>query len=384
MVTKLKARILKRINMSKFIRLMISILVGGLICIGVFYLFDDVFNGVFVDWFTDNYMTEKEIADSYIVYQPDWYAVKRLLLCLCIVIVVVVICIINAAVYFNNGRKLRKVVNELGDMIHTYMSQEKEASDIFPNEYLPVSARIVEIKAAMRHNEQVLKDEAVRKNDMITYLAHDLKTPLTSVIGYLSLLNEATDMPKAQQEKYIHITLDKAYRLEKLINEFFEITRYNLQHIELDKEWIDLYYMLVQMSDEFYPLLGAHGNNIVLRADEGLKLYADAEKLARVFNNILKNAIAYSYENTAIEISAEIAGNEVSIRFTNRGRTIPSKKIDALFEKFFRLDEARSTNTGGAGLGLAIAKDIVTLHGGSITVSSENEQTCFCVRMPQS
>ena len=384
MVTKLKARILKRINMSKFIKLMISILVGGLICIGVFYLFDDVFNGVFVDWFTDNYMTEKELADSYIVYQPDWYAVKRLLLCLCIVIVVVVICIINAAVYFNNGRKLRKVVNELGDMIHTYMLQEKEASDIFPNEYLPVSARIVEIKAAMRHNEQVLKDEAVRKNDMITYLAHDLKTPLTSIIGYLSLLNEATDMPKAQQEKYIRITLDKAYRLEKLINEFFEITRYNLQHIELDREWIDLYYMLVQMSDEFYPLLGAHGNNIVLRADEGLKLYADAEKLARVFNNILKNAIAYSYENTAIEISAEIAGNEVSIRFTNRGRTIPSKKIDALFEKFFRLDEARSTNTGGAGLGLAIAKDIVTLHGGSITVSSENKQTCFCVRMPQS
>ena len=384
MVTKLKARILKRINMSKFIKLMISILVGGLICIGVFYLFDDVFNGVFVDWFTDNYMTEKELADSYIVYQPDWYAVKRLLLCLCIVIVVVVICIINAAVYFNNGRKLRKVVNELGDMIHTYMLKEKEASDIFPKEYLPVSARIVEIKAAMRHNEQVLKDEAVRKNDMITYLAHDLKTPLTSIIGYLSLLNEATDMPKAQQEKYIRITLDKAYRLEKLINEFFEITRYNLQHIELDKEWIDLYYMLVQMSDEFYPLLGAHGNSIVLRADEGLKLYADAEKLARVFNNILKNAIAYSYENTVIEISAEIAGNEVSIRFTNRGRTIPSKKIDALFEKFFRLDEARSTNTGGAGLGLAIAKDIVTLHGGSITVSSENEQTCFCVRMPQS
>lgn len=384
MVTKLKARILKRINMSKFIKLMISILVGGLICIGVFYLFDDVFNGVFVDWFTDNYMTEKELADSYIVYQPDWYAVKRLLLCLCIVIVVVVICIINAAVYFNNGRKLRKVVNELGDMIHTYMLQEKEASDIFPKEYLPVSARIVEIKAAMRHNEQVLKDEAVRKNDMITYLAHDLKTPLTSIIGYLSLLNEATDMPKAQQEKYIRITLDKAYRLEKLINEFFEITRYNLQHIELDREWIDLYYMLVQMSDEFYPLLGAHGNNIVLRADEGLKLYADAEKLARVFNNILKNAIAYSYENTEIEISAEIAGNEVCIRFTNRGRTIPSKKIDALFEKFFRLDEARSTNTGGAGLGLAIAKDIVTLHGGSITVSSENEQTCFCVRMPQS
>lgn len=94
----------------------------------------------------------------------------------------------------------------------------------------------------MQRHEQILKEEASRKNDLITYLAHDLKTPLTSVIGYLSLMDEAPDMPEAQKARYVHITLDKACRLEKLINEFFEITRYNLQQIILEKETIDLYY----------------------------------------------------------------------------------------------------------------------------------------------
>ena len=91
-----------------------------------------------------------------------------------------------------------------------------------------------------------------RRIDLVTYLAHDLKTPLTSVIGYLSLLDEAPDMPPEQKAKYTHIALDKANRLERLVNEFFEITRYNLQQIKLEKERIDLYYMLVQMGGRVF------------------------------------------------------------------------------------------------------------------------------------
>ena len=124
----------------------------------------------------------------------------------------------------------------------------------------------------MQRHEQILKEEAARKNDLIAYLAHDLKTPLTSVIGYLSLLDEAVDMPTPQRAKYVSITLDKAKRLEKLINEFFEITRYNLQGIVLEKETIDLYYMLVQMTDEFYPLLQAHQNTTELDVDEEMTI----------------------------------------------------------------------------------------------------------------
>ena len=150
----------------------------------------------------------------------------------------------------------------------------------------------------MQRQEQLQKEAAGRKNDLITYLAHDLKTPLTSVIGYLSLMEEVPEMPAEQRVKYVHITLDKALRLERLINEFFEITRYNLQQIVLEKESLDLSFMLVQMADEFYPILSDHGNTLKLQGtnEESIMVYGDGDKLARVFRNILKNAIAYSYQ----------------------------------------------------------------------------------------
>ena len=264
------------------------------------------------------------------------------------------------------------------------MQSEKEAVEVFPKEYAEISTQMVEIKSTMQRHEQILKEEAARKNDLIAYLAHDLKTPLTSVIGYLSLLDEAVDMPTPQRAKYVSITLDKAKRLEKLINEFFEITRYNLQGIVLEKETIDLYYMLVQMTDEFYPLLQAHQNTTELDVDEEMTIYGDAENLARVFNNILKNAVAYSYPGTVIKISAKQTDTEVQICFQNKGKTIPAHKLESIFEKFFRLDESRSSNTGGAGLGLAIAKEIVTLHGGTISADSHDEITTFSITLPVS
>lgn len=239
-----------------------------------------------------------------------------------------------------------------------------------------------QLKISVQDNEHAAQEAEQRKNDLIAYLAHDLKTPLTSVIGYLSLLDEAPDMPMEQKAKYVHIVLDKAKRLEKLINEFFEITRYNQQEIVLEKENIDLYYMLVQVTDEFYPVLSEHGNTIKLDANEDLTVYGDSVKLARVFNNILKNAISYSYPGTEITVSARAADTSVQIAFCNHGKTIPSTKLDSIFEKFFRLDETRATNTGGAGLELAIAKEIITLHGGSITAESENEVTTFSVSLP--
>lgn len=221
-----------------------------------------------------------------------------------------------------------------------------------------------------------------RKNDLITYLAHDLKTPLASVIGYLSLLEEAPDMPAEQKAKYTGVALNKANRLEELINEFFDITRFNLQTIVLNKGDIKLAFMLRQMADEFYPLLAPQGRKAEIHVPESLVITGDADKLARVFNNILKNAIAYSYENSVIDISAGLQGEDVIITFVNHGDPIPSQKIDTIFEKFYRLDSARSTDSGGAGLGLAIAKEIVTAHGGTITAESSRERTVFTVKLP--
>lgn len=243
--------------------------------------------------------------------------------------------------------------------------------------------KLNEIKNNLEKQKKAALDAEQRKNDLVVYLAHDIKTPLTSVIGYLSLLDEAPDMPPEQKVKYVGITLEKAYRLEQLINEFFEITRFNLQKIVLNKEKVNLLFMLQQMADEFYPTLTPQGKQVSVNVPDGLTMWGDADKLARVFNNILKNAIAYSYENSIIDISAQQQDKNVIITFMNQGNPIPREKQETIFEKFFRLDTSRSTNTGGAGLGLAIAKEIINAHGGNIFVQSNTEKTVFTVMLPQ-
>jgi len=243
--------------------------------------------------------------------------------------------------------------------------------------------KLNQIKNNLEKQKKAALDAEQRKNDLVVYLAHDIKTPLTSVIGYLSLLDEAPDMPPEQKEKYVGITLEKAYRLEQLINEFFEITRFNLQTIILNKDKINLPFMLQQMADEFYPMLTPQGKQMSVNVPDGLTLWGDADKLARVINNILKNAIAYSYENSVIDISAQQQDKNIIITFTNQGNPIPREKLETIFEQFFRLDTSRSTNTGGAGLGLAIAKEIVNAHGGNIFVQSNTEKTVFTAVLPQ-
>ena len=274
-----------------------------------------------------------------------------------------------------------KYLNQINQGIDELIEENREEIVLSP-ELGATEKRLNEVRRTMEKRGLEAQLAEQRKNDLVMYLAHDIKTPLTSIIGYLSLLDEISDMPEEQRMRYVHITLDKAYRLEKMINEFFEITRFNMQHIYLEKETIDLYYMLVQLTDELLPILSKNGNTTVLHADENLTINADPEKLARVFNNILKNAAAYSYPDSEILISAEQLEEQIRISFKNKGKTIPQEKLMSIFEKFYWLDEARTTNGGGTGLGLAIAKEIVSLHGGTITAESENNTVEFIVTLP--
>ena len=381
MDTKLKIKI------SKTTTLIGTCILGIAACFGLYYLVDKVWNGFFVDWFTAKYMNTHEVYSAdvgkdILVTEPLWSELKVFILTVLIIIVLICIAITFAVANLHAKAEVRKSITATSVMLHDFMIEEKGNIDIFPKEYAEISVQMSEIKSTMQRHEQMLKEEASRKNDLIAYLAHDLKTPLTSVIGYLALLDEAQDMPIEQKTKYVNIALSKALRLEKFINEFFDITRYNLQQIDLEKESINLCHMLVQMTDEFYPLLNAHGNQTEVCVDEDVTVYGDSMKLARVFNNILKNAIYYSYPDTIIKIWAESTDTDVWIYFCNKGKTIPAGKLNSIFEKFFRMDEARSTNTGGAGLGLAIAKEIITLHGGKITAESENESTTFRISLP--
>lgn len=369
------------------LRPILIILVGISLCFGLYYLVDHVWNGSFVDWFETNFMWThshyyQDTGQKTIIHELNWEKLKPLCLWILMGSVEVGLIIVLAVSHFYARSEKRKTVTGISKMLHTYMTEEKGPDEVFPREYAEISAQMSEIKSAILQGEQALRDEAARKNDLVAYLAHDLKTPLTSVIGYLNLLDEAPDMPLEQKAKYTHVALDKAYRLEGLVNEFFEIARYNLQEIRLQNENIDLYYMLVQMVDEFYPLLSGRGITATLHADENLTVYGDPVKLARVFNNILKNAVSYSAPDTQILISAEKTDDAVMVSIQNHGATIPPDKLSAIFEKFYRLDEARSTSTGGSGLGLAIAKEIVKSHGGTITAESKEGVTTFTVALP--
>ena len=219
-----------------------------------------------------------------------------------------------------------------------------------------------------------------KKNDLVMYLAHDLKTPLASSISYLNLLRDERDISEELREKYLSISLSKAERLEDLINEFLEIAKYNLSTITLQCREINLTRLLEQLVYEFQPILEEKGLTCRLAAADDIMLNCDADKMQRVFDNLLRNAAAYSCGQTEITVEAESGEGEVVLRFSNHGGTIPKEKLERVFEQFYRLDTGRGTD--GAGLGLAIAEQIVTLHKGTITAESGDGLTVFTVALP--
>ena len=252
----------------------------------------------------------------------------------------------------------------------------------FPKNYSDIEIKLRDIRLDVVGSKQAAAEAENRKNDLVMYLAHDLKTPLTSVIGYLTLLDESPELTTTQRAKYVGIALDKAYRLEQLINEFFEITRFDINSVTLEKNRIDLNLMLAQVTDEFYPMLSEKNLSVDIDIIEHIVMFADSDKIARVFDNLLKNAVNYSYENTKIRIGARIRRDKVIIKFRNKSDVISPEKLERLFEKFYRADSSRGTSTGGSGLGLAIAKQITELHGGTIKAKSTVDYTDFTVILP--
>ena len=257
------------------------------------------------------------------------------------------------------------------------------------NEYISLPGEMKDLEIKLNHfrsesfkNKKLAYENEKKKDELIVYLAHDIKTPLTVVIGYLSLLNEIDDMPRVQRKKYLELVLNKSYRLEELINELFDIARFNSEKIILEKEELNLNLMIEQIIDDFYPILNDLNKKINFKATKNLNIYADPDKLSRVFNNLIKNAINYSKDNTDIDINAKKSNNEIIVSVTNKGKMIPKDKLDKIFENFYRMDESRTSKTGGSGLGLAISKEIVSLHGGKIKVTSDKDKTTFIVILP--
>lgn len=218
------------------------------------------------------------------------------------------------------------------------------------------------------------------KNELITNVAHDLRTPLTSIIGYLELLSGKVQLPPEMQKKYIDIAYSKSRRLEKLIEDLFGFTKMNYGKIAMHVSQVDIVKLLGQLLEEFYPNFADKGLSYELQSNVPAKIItADGNLLARLFDNLINNAIKYGAEGKRIIVKINAEDETVQISVTNYGYVIPAEELPLIFEKFYRVEQSRSTHTGGTGLGLAIVKNIVDMHGGTISVKSDLDGTVFTV-----
>lgn len=348
--------------------------------LGASLLYDFVFRGRFANFVVgfldhviyagrkDAYERARETYQLYIRNYLDWYFMGGIMF----------LFMIAQMIYINSFIKYFSEINRGIDALVT-----ENVGDVILSQELAATERKIN---SIKHTLEKRKSDALlaeqRKNDLIVYLAHDLKTPLTSVIGYLTLLRDEPQISQELRCRYTEIALDKAERLEELINEFFDITRFNLTALTLETERLHLSRMLEQLASEFHPILAERELRWSLNIAPDIMLVGDADKLARAFDNLIRNAVNYSYAGTEISLYAQTEADMVKIMIKNSGKTIPPDKLSHIFEQFYRADAARSSATGGAGLGLAIAKEIVELHGGTITAASANECTIFIVTLP--
>lgn len=249
-----------------------------------------------------------------------------------------------------------------------------------PRSLQSVGGELSALQERLALQQEEARQAERRRQDLIAFLAHDLKTPLTSVLGYLQLLRDEPNLTEDQRAKYTGVALSKARRLEELVGEFFDI---NTMDLTLQKhDPVQISFLLEQLADEFYPLFAEKDLTCLPEIQPHLVVFGDGDKLARVFDNVLRNAVKYSLPNSPVGLTARREGATVVVTIANEGLEIPEGELSNIFEKFYRLDAARSTSTGGAGLGLAIAKEIVELHGGTIAAASADGRITFTVTLP--
>lgn len=360
-------KLIHKIFMQTFVVLTLAVIIVFLIRSAGQGKIGNFITRFYCSWYDTDWETAKSLYRSNVRQYMDYILIGTMLIFFLIFFRIVL------SLFTKHYDEIIDGINEL--------SASDDKPIVMSSELGFVEQKLNQVKDELERSAKAEHEAEKRKNDLIIYLAHDIKTPLTSVIGYLSLMEETPDMPPDQKAKYVHITLEKACRLERLINEFFEITRYNLHSVPLEKQIINLHHMMLQIADESYPLLSSNHKTVSTDIPDGFLICADPEKMARVFNNLLKNAIFYSDDQSVIEISAKRENDMVLIQFKNPGY-IPDEKLPSIFEKFYRMDESRQSATGGSGLGLAIAKDIITLHNGTITAACRDRCIIFTIHLP--
>lgn len=222
-----------------------------------------------------------------------------------------------------------------------------------------------------------------QKNELITNVSHDLRTPLTSIMGYLRLLREERYDTKEQSDEYLKIAFTKSEQLKNLIDDLFEYTKLTNESIILGKQEVCMNELLDQLTEELIPQ-AEENHRIFIKnfSEERIFATVDSEKIVRVFDNLLMNAIKYSTGNGEIFVSLERKESNVQICVANDSDEFTSEELTSLFERFYKKDQSRTSVAEGSGLGLAIAKSIVELHGGKIGAKYTDGMLQFIIELP--
>ncbi|MBU5226265.1 HAMP domain-containing protein [Clostridium senegalense] len=234
----------------------------------------------------------------------------------------------------------------------------------------------------LKHKFDVERESENIKNELVSSVSHDLRTPLTSIVGYIDLLRMGNYKNKEQFDNYIEIIYNKSQNLKKLINELFEYTKLSSPKIDLNYNKVDLGSLLEQLIGEYIPIFEKEGMIIKLDIpDKDATVSIDIERIVRVFDNILINAKKYSTKPSNIYVKLNIDNRKVAVSISNETEVMPLDDLNKIFDKFYRIDKAR-TEDGGSGLGLAIAKKIIELHNGKIWAEYTNRIITINIEIP--
>ena len=295
---------------------------------------------------------------------------------------------IFAIVFYLMQRRSIRYISEISDAMDDLArgNFDRKVEIRGNDEFSKMAENLNDLGEDLKHLLEIEREAEKSKTDLITNIAHDLRTPLTSIIGYLELLSgKASDvMNDSQKKKYLTIAFNKSKRLEQLINDLFDFTKLSYGKMTMKVGYVDIVKLLEQLLEEAYPNFVEKGLSYEMRTNvPSLEITADGGLIARLFDNLIGNAIKYGADGkkVIVRVNAEIPEDAVEVKVINYGFTIDDKDLPFIFNKFYRADKARSTQTGGTGLGLAIARDIVNMHGGSITAKSDLNGTVFTVRL---
>ncbi|HJB08881.1 MAG TPA: HAMP domain-containing histidine kinase [Candidatus Enterocloster faecavium] len=293
------------------------------------------------------------------------------------------ILLFSGTLLFLQGPSIR-YMNQISDAIQDLSEGNLNTTVkvVGDDEFSGMAANLNKMAEDIRRLMEKERESERTKNELITNVAHDLRTPLTSIIGYLELLERNPSLEPELQSKYIEIAYGKSKRLEKLIQDLFGFTKLNYGKIAMHVTQLDIVKLLSQLLEESYPSFAQKGLSYDLQSNVPAKtITADGTLLARLFDNLIGNAIKYGADGKRVLVQIRAEEEVVSVSVTNYGFVIPPEELPLIFNKFYRVEQSRSSSTGGTGLGLAIAKEIVEMHGGSIGVSSDLNGTVFTVKL---